>query len=616
MHNSGKVTPLLQTPSFVNRFLWRLRAPATKEEVRRTERVLATARVFLAISPIVTFLFEPQGSGLNSPFSLNLFGAHVRLVWLLLAVYIAHSVLVLLLFRFRHDPAPRLIFFIHAADVAWPVLITLVAGGENGPFARFYVFVLLEAAYRWGLRETLATAGAWIVLLWGEGLWLGNIPAFAREFAGVALLIRSAYLLVMAMLIGYLAEHEKRFRAERLAQNRLLASARVELGLSGTLQAVMGEIMQLFESPRALLAAQEAHSVRLFLADVHLSPGGRAILKWREATPEQRDRIHYLECESSCSFATRKDDGTFPSVGLDESRRLKRLAPDASLEAIASEESAESVAAVSIQLAEEWQCRILLFDPQGPLQQEEDLRFLRDLMDQVGPAVYNVFLLRRLRQRAGAVERARVARDLHDGAVQSLIAMEMKVDRLRRHLPAEAQAGPVSAELSGIQQLLREEVLKLREMMQNLKSVEAEPDTLVGLCADASERFQRETGIATRFVAPNRVVDLEGRVCRELLRILQEALVNVRKHSGARNVLIRLLGQDGQLWKLIVEDDGQGFDFEGRLEMAALDEQRSGPLVIKERVRLIAGQLAIESTRGSGSRLEVSVHSRSEPIYG
>ncbi len=606
----------MHTPSVLKRFLWRLRAPASKEEVRRTERVLATARVFLAISPIVTFLFDPQASGLNSPFSLNLFGEHVRLVWFLLAVYIAHSVLVMLLFRFRRDPAPRLVFFVHAADVAWPVLITLVAGGENGPFARFFVFVLLAAAYRWGLRETLATAGAWIILLWGEGLWLGRIPAFAREFTGYALLIRSAYLLVMAVLIGYLAEHEKRFRAERLVQNRLLASVRVELGVSGTLQAVLGEIMQIFESRHALLAAQEAHSVRVFLADVNHGSAGRTILHWREATPEQRDRVHFLGGESSCAYGRFGSNGEFVTTGLDENRRMKRVADDGSLEAVTRGESAKSVVAVNISLAEEWQGRVFLFDPQSPLTEEEDLRFLRDLMDQVGPAVYNVFLLRRLRQRAGAVERARVARDLHDGAVQSLIAMEMQVELLRRHLPEDSQTSKMNSDLARIQRLLREEALKLRELMQNLKSAEADAGNLVGLCADASERFQRETGIVTRFVPPSRPVDLETRVCRELLRILQEALVNVRKHSGARSVLIRLMSQEGQLWKLIVEDDGQGFDFTGRLDFAALDEQRLGPLVIKERVRLIEGELAIESTPGSGARLEVSVRSNLETVYG
>ena len=63
---------------------------------------------------------------------------------------------------------------------------------------------------------------------------------------------------------------------------------------------------------------------------------------------------------------------------------------------------------------------------------EEELRFLQEFAEQVGPAVYNVYLVRRLRERAGALERGRFARELHDGAIQSLIGVEMQLDVLRR----------------------------------------------------------------------------------------------------------------------------------------------------------------------------------------
>jgi len=68
----------------------------------------------------------------------------------------------------------------------------------------------------------------------------------------------------------------------------------------------------------------------------------------------------------------------------------------------------------------------------------------------------NVYLLHRLRRRAGAAERARFARELHDGAVQSLIAVEMQVDVLKRQ--AETTPAVVTSELGRIQGLLREEV--------------------------------------------------------------------------------------------------------------------------------------------------------------
>jgi two-component system, NarL family, nitrate/nitrite sensor histidine kinase NarX len=96
------------------------------------------------------------------------------------------------------------------------------------------------------------------------------------------------------------------------------------------------------------------------------------------------------------------------------------------------------------------------------------------------------------------------------------------------------------------------------------------------------------------------------RVCREILRIVQEGLVNVRKHSGARHALVRLGSSQGK-WSLTLEDDGKGFSFTGRYNQDQMEESGKGPMIIKERVRLIAGELTVESNPGQGTRLEISV---------
>ena len=233
----------------------------------------------------------------------------------------------------------------------------------------------------------------------------------------------------------------------------------------------------------------------------------------------------------------------------------------------------------------------------------------RNCVRQVGPAVYNVYLLRRLRLRAGAVERARFARELHDGAVQSLIAVEMQVDVLRRQTATRPVA--VTEELGRIQGLLREEVLKLRELMQQMKSLDVDSRRLLPFLVDTVERFQRETGITARFHTEVHELDMPQPVCRELARIVQEGLVNVRKHSGAQQVLVGLSATNGS-WKLSIDDNGRGFPFSGRLMHAELEAMGKGPVVIKERVRLIGGELTIESNPGRGARLEVRVPQKRE----
>jgi signal transduction histidine kinase len=175
---------------------------------------------------------------------------------------------------------------------------------------------------------------------------------------------------------------------------------------------------------------------------------------------------------------------------------------------------------------------------------------------------------------------------------------------LRRQ--AENLSEGLRERLGHIQAVLRREVLNLRELMQQMKTVELRPAQLLDFLATTVDKFGRDTGISSRFVSMLSEVSLSSRVCNELARIVQEGLVNVRKHSGARAVLVQMGYQDGRL-KLVIDDNGGGFDFSGRVGLADLDKARKGPLVIKERVRAIGGDLVIESLPGQGSRLEISL---------
>ncbi len=204
--------------------------------------------------------------------------------------------------------------------------------------------------------------------------------------------------------------------------------------------------------------------------------------------------------------------------------------------------------------------------------------------------------------KAKTMDRALVARELHDGAIQSLIGLEVQVDVLRRQANGTP---PLAEELGRVQQMLRHEVLNLRELMRQMKPVDLDPRQLLDFLAESVDKFRRETGISASFVSDLREISLPPPICTELVRIAQEALVNVRRHSGAANVILRLSLENGA-GRLVVDDDGRGFDFSGRLSQAELDAARKGPVIIKERVRSIGGQLAIESTPGQGARLEIT----------
>ena len=591
-------------------------------EIRRIERWLASARVFLAVSSVVAIWMDPT----EIRYSLWAYG--------LLAFYILQGVFIIIFLRRHQESTPSFRLVVHSADVIWPSLISAFATGQGNPFSLFFVFVLAGAAYRWGLWETVGTAVAAVWLLWLESFslhYLGFIDWFnglllryhlhapplqvnVNEFEPKRLFMRSVYLLVLGFLLGYLAEQQKQLRAEKAVIARTLGKARVDAGLTGTIGEIAVELLSMYGAKQLVVASQETSNYRVFVGELRRLDGENAF-RWLD--PSASDREMYLYESPAVTCYARRNGGkgisNFSVMGLDhDGGRIRDLNPD-SLLRIAQKYDFESVLSVSFGFGREWSGRIFLLDPSLAGDTEEELRFLEELVRQVGPAVYNVLLLRRLRLRAGALERARFARELHDGAVQSLIAVEMQVDVLRRQAPAKP--GVVTEELGRIQGLLREEVLKLRELMQQMKTLDVDSKKLLGLLSDTVERFQRETGISARFLCDTDKITMPQPVCRELARIVQEALVNVRKHSHARQVLVRLGSRNG-VWHVLIEDDGRGFPFSGRLSQAELETMGKGPLVIKERVRLIEGELTIESSPGQGSRLEITVPQRREASYG
>ncbi len=590
---------------------WRLRVAPDPGETRRIERWLATARLFLAVSALVAIQMDPTELG------------HSWAAYGLFVFYMANGILILMLLRRRQQSTSAFRLLVHAGDIVWPALISIFSEGPRTPFFLFFVFVLAAAAYRWGLWETLATAAAEVALLWAESFivlhlslgahgslpwpFLNGLRVNTVDFEPKRLFMLSVYLLVMGLLLGYLAEQQKHLRAEKAVVTGTLSKIRVEAGLTGTIEQIFRETMAMYGASQLVVASQEAHSQRVFVGELNgNNQSGPSEFRWLDSA--SRDAKTYLDgfpgavCYAAAD-GNRPNNNQWTTLALDGDGHPLSVEDTAPFSELRELRTFTSMITVAFLFGSEWRGRIFLFDPSWRGEKQEELRFLLDLVHQVGPAVYNVYLLHRLRRRAGAAERARFARELHDGAVQSLIAVEMQVDVLRR----QADAGkPIGAELGRIQGLLREEVLKLRELMQQMKAIEVNAQRLLAVLNDTVERFQRETGISARFVTDLENLEMPQRVCREILRIVQEGLVNVRKHSGARHVLVRL-GLGPENWSLVVEDDGKGFPFAGRYNRDQMGEAGKGPMMIMERVGLIAGELTVESNPGQGTRLEVTV---------
>lgn len=277
--------------------------------------------------------------------------------------------------------------------------------------------------------------------------------------------------------------------------------------------------------------------------------------------------------------------------------------------AIADQHPHELLLMGSISAAPGVEARLFLLDPRLGGSAETQLSILQELMNSVAPAVYNVYLLRRLRSRAAAAERGRVARELHDGVVQSLHAIAFRLYALRT--APDTPARERTQELTDIQQLVQSETTNLRALVRQLEPLDFDPRHLLDFLSRMIEQFRYDTGMGAKFVCDLADLGLPPTTCREVAGIVREGLANVLKHSGAQNVLVRLSMQKGAC-VLSLEDDGRGFEFSGRMSYEELKTFRRGPLLIKDRVRAIGGELVIESYPGQGARLEIRFPSQPE----
>ncbi|MBI4771837.1 MAG: hypothetical protein HY784_15845 [Chloroflexi bacterium] len=252
---------------------------------------------------------------------------------------------------------------------------------------------------------------------------------------------------------------------------------------------------------------------------------------------------------------------------------------------------------------------------------DSDRRILDTLARQAEIALGNVLLIETLRAQLNEIrasrealaqaqhrllrsreeERARLARDLHDGPLQVLIGLNMQLGLLLPQSEDPAALNEMRAEVRDLLNDLRGVCAELRPPMLDMLGLGAAVRSL-------AEEWSAQCGVAVHLdLPPNAALQsLPGDVAVNLYRVAQEALANVAKHAQAGRVDIRLAGEDNGL-SMTIEDDGRGFAMPG--DIGDLTAQGHFGLVgLRERVNLIGGTLSLQSAPGQGTRIRVEWH--------
>jgi len=521
---------------------------------------------------------------------------------------------------------------LHTVEVVLICLIVLHTGGSQSPFLGLFLLALLAAASKWGFKGAIiSSSGCVFLLLLGVShprLWLEHASEIRGDGNHLAAAAVSMNLVLAAGVLGFLLEREKKRFINALLVTQLLRRIAPEPSFRSALGHTLISVREYFDADQVRLAIQQIDGEQAVAWEVTRLAGSNEndVRSWRlteslrhgslAMPPEPVRRGLGLGAAAPKGKPatqvdvklTRRIYRRFFSGFRQESSSQPADGGFGNLRVVSEQHSplvsAWSMLATSFSLEGKWLGRLTVYSPRRGWNSRTGLRFLETLVREVGPAVYNKYLVARIRSLAQTRERGRLAQELHDGIIQSLIGLEMQIDVLRHNPAVSSDPGRLLEELNRLQMLLHNEIAGVREEMQRIKPLEVEPGRLLEYIAGMVDKFRREQSISASFIAKPQEITLPPRVCTELVRIVQEALANVRKHSGARKVLVRFNRENGR-YRLCVEDDGRGFSPVEPLSSTEFEASSIYPLVVTERVRAIGGELVVESTRGSGVRLEI-----------
>jgi two-component system, NarL family, sensor histidine kinase UhpB len=199
------------------------------------------------------------------------------------------------------------------------------------------------------------------------------------------------------------------------------------------------------------------------------------------------------------------------------------------------------------------------------------------------------------RKRTEEDVRRLVARELHDRVAQTLTGMLVDLENFKTE---PVGWDDVLRQLDTVQDSTRHVLQSLRELLHDLRGEASVSDSFVDAVGALAARFEEKTRISAELsVVPGWPPSLTTPAALNLYRIVEEALANVRRHSGARAVRIVLEPYSDTKLSLIVGDDGRG------VEEDPNRPEGMGTRGMKERAVLLGGELRIDSHAGDGTKV-------------
>lgn len=591
-----------------------------------------------------TMLDSDTSIAMSSRFSRQVDGALVNLRWavILLAVvavillngtiipnqfflswvviYVVFNALLWIGVHWKKPPL-RLPVISLIGDLLFLAILPLLPGSTYPTLILFSIFPTLVGAMRFGIPTGILVAliallpyeiRAALILLPD---WMSSFIPIARdpEMNLFAALLPILALLGAVVLVGYIAQREREAAVGTAAieleeLRKAIASARLFYestdALSNTLNynQILDVMLQAGVSgmPRGRSDGATAVGIALLFADDPEHPGEKML---RVTTHRQLNRGDTeLRIPGKEGIVAR-------AIETGEAVPSTKIANDPELSIFASLRRCRAGVCYPLQSGLDVYGAVVLASTTTQMPSEQHMRLLRAFINQAAVAFQNAQLYQNLRRErdhiieAEASARSKLARDLHDGPTQSMAALAMRLDFIRILL--EREPDKAKQELEQAREAVMRVGKELRGLLFTLRPLSLETQGLSAALAQYGQRLRENENIPVDVQPGHLGADLDPNVAATVFGVIEEAVNNARKHAQGTPIHISLNAHNGALIAT-VRDEGPGFDVNA-VNNNYNERGSLGMVNMRDRARLIDGQLSIDSAPGRGTRVTLLV---------
>lgn len=204
---------------------------------------------------------------------------------------------------------------------------------------------------------------------------------------------------------------------------------------------------------------------------------------------------------------------------------------------------------------------------------------------------------------AHAEETNRLAQEIHDSLAQTLSSSLLNIELCEKLVLGNPRRA--KKELSKLKRTLARSIKATRNVIFELRLPRFHRTSFIAVLKQYLEEFRRKSGVAYS-LSSKLEESLPAKIQVGAYRIIREAMNNIKKHSGAKKVNVRLRTDKNRRLHLIIKDDGRGFDME-RVLIQNKSNNNFGLIGMEDEAKLLGGSFAMESAKGKGTKIKVKV---------